>query len=107
MIDKVDLDLMDEIMDVVSESAGWCHIQKNDPRIQEAETEIQEHINWIKNYVSRKDALQLEDLICDSEAAVAYAAMLYGLHVADVLRTLSASSLKLSQQVFNREQAAV
>lgn len=101
-MNKKDLALMDDFIEVLVVSGAWQDILTTDPQICDADKVFLEHLDCLKERVSLQYALALEDLVTDYINTVSKAAILYGLHVADVIRTVSASPGELSQYILDR-----
>ncbi len=106
MIDKKDLALMDDLMDTLTTSSAWQQILTTDAQICAAEEPLQKHLTWIKDNVSKQYALTLEYYINAWGVTLINAAILYGLHVADVIRTVPSMPGELSQHILDRLAAA-
>lgn len=102
MIDKKDLALMDDLMDTLMVSSTWQNVLRSNPQICAAEEELQKHLGRIEENIGKQYAFALEGLVSTLENEVIGAAMLYGLHVADVIRTVSANPGELSQYILDR-----
>lgn len=103
MVDKIDLDLMNEIMDAVIGTEKWEKIQ-NDPLIQEARKALYRDLDWIRANISPKYAVKLEDRVATLLSHTSDAAILYGIHVAGVLQAVAADPAILSKHIMERLQ---
>lgn len=105
-MNKKDLALMDDVMDTLTTSSAWQQVLATDARLCAADEVIRKHLDWIRKSVSEQYAFDLEDCINTWGDALTDAAILYGLHVADVIRTVPAMPGELSQHILDRITAA-
>lgn len=102
MMDKIDLELMNEIMDAVIGTEKWEKMQKEDPLILEAWADLRRELGWIESRTSPKYAGELEDMVYSLLSHTSDAAILYGIHVAGVLQAVAADPAILSKHIMER-----
>lgn len=98
MVDK-NVRLMDELMQTVVQTGEWNEIQESDPEIKQADREL---FGLLKGAISGEQYTEIESAILDYANAVSTAAMLYGMHIVDVIRDVSARPCDLSRHVMER-----
>lgn len=91
--------LMDELMQAVAQTEEWESIQGSNPEIKQADREL---FGLLKGAVSGEQYIEIESAILGYANAVSTAAMLYGMHVVDVIRDVSARPCDLSRHVLER-----
>lgn len=99
---KNDIAMMDEFLDMLTQSAEWTRINEKDPWIQSAYAEKGVMMEKASLLMEKKDYLELESALVMYESAITNAAIMYGIHVADAIRTISASPELVSQMVVDR-----
>ena len=94
-----ELATVNDIVEAVATSDGWNDIQQNDPQISAAEKVFDTTIEGCANEGAVYDAaLALVGAYAD-------AAILYGIHVANAIRSVSADPMALSRYIMERRGA--
>lgn len=96
-----ELATVNDIVEAVVTSDGWNDIQQNDPQIKEAEQTFESTIEGCANEGAVYDAAM--ELV----GAYVDAAILYGIHVANTIRSVSADPTALSRYIMERRGVAV
>lgn len=96
------LGLMDEIMGAITQTDEWCMIQDNDPRVVAADKALGERLAALRPNMSHDEYDSLESAVFGAQTALADAAILYGIHVADTIRDVSSRGPALSQYIMDR-----
>ena len=98
MIDK-NVKIMDELMQAVAQTDEWNEIQKNDQGIKQADQRLFE---LLKGIVSDAQYMEIEGAVLSYANAISSAAMLYGMHVVEAIRDVSARPCDLSRHIMAR-----
>ena len=101
------ISIMDDLMQVIIQTEEWETIQATDPAIRKADKEITTLLCEAKSHVPKALYLKLEDAVYNYSNAVSDAAILYGIHVADAIRDVSARPQDLSRHVLGRDRKSV
>ena len=96
-----ELATVNDIVEAVVTSKGWNDIQQNDPQINAAERAFEATIEGSANEGAVYDAAM--ELV----GAYVDAAILYGIHVANAIRSVSADPMALSRYIMERQGVAV
>lgn len=100
------LDLMDELLSVLTQTEEWENRQGTDPQIKAAEKELEVALKNVSHFVPREVYKPLEDgAIMSVVNAYAEAGILYGIQVADAIHAAAANPNALSQHILNRVAA--
>ena len=86
MIDKKDSAIIDAIMAAITQADTWVDILTNDPGIVRAEKRFDKALEAAKPYLPRPIYMELSDAYGNGISAYGDAGILYGMHVAMVLR---------------------
>ena len=96
------LALMDRIMGGITQSDEWNEIQISDPQISNADARWHGAMEQVRDLIP--DGLY--DELCDAHvteiSAIGDAGILYGIHVADVIRDVASRPVDLSKYVLKR-----
>ena len=96
-----ELATVNDIVEAVVTSEGWNDIQRNDPQISAAEKVFDTTIEGCANEGAVYDAaLALVGAYVD-------AAILYGIHAANAIRSVSADPMALSRYIMERRGVSV
>lgn len=96
-----ELATVNDIVEAVVTSEGWNDILRNDPQIKAAEQAFEAAIEGCANGGAVYDAaLSLAGANMD-------AAILYGIHVANAIRSVSADPMALSRYIMERRGVVV
>lgn len=99
---KSELNIMDKLMQSVTETKEWYDIQQEDPQIKQAQDKFYDALDEAGATLPGDLRLKLEDAFFDGTTAYSDAAILYGIHVADVIRAVTASPVELSAYALQR-----
>ena len=91
-----ELATVNDIVEAVVTSDGWNNIQQNDPHIKAAEQAFYTTIEGCANEG------MVEDAALTLAGAYVDAAILYGIHVANAIRSVSADPMALSRYIMER-----
>ena len=100
-MNKRDLVLMDDIMSCLDQTSEWINLQRTDSQITKADKDLERCLDRLRTD-DPEYAESLYSAMWDVVDAYADAAILYGLHVADVIRTVPAMPGALSQHILDR-----
>lgn len=101
MNDK-NIEIMDELMQDITQTEEWESIQENDPEIRHADRKLVDILLQIKSIVPRDLYYEIEDAAYSYGNAIGSAAMLYGIHVIEAIRDVSARPCDLSRHIMIR-----
>ena len=102
MVNEKDLALMDKIMNVFAQKGEWQEIQMNDPRITAAYTRFDAALERIEAEDLHEE---LYDAYMAGVSAAGDAGILFGIHVAEIIRDVAARPADLSRYVLKRMEA--
>ena len=94
-----ELATVNDIVEAVVTSEGWDNIQQNDPQISAAEQAFEATIEGCA------DEGAVYDAAMELVGAYVDAAILYGIHVANAIRSVSADPMALSRYIMERRGA--
>ena len=94
--------LMNKIMGAVTQSEEWQEIQMRDPAIAAADARFSAAMEQAKAVIPRELYSELSDAHTAALLATGDAGVLFGVHVADVIRDVAAGSADLSRYVLER-----
>ena len=94
--------LMDDLMQTIVQTDEWEDIQENDPEIKRTNKELVQTLKELKKIVPSDLYYRIEGAVYNYSNAVEYAAMLYGMHIVDAIRDVSARPCDLSRHVMER-----
>lgn len=94
--------LMDELMGALTQSDWWMKERDQNPEIQAAENRLSEALEAINGAVAPDMIGRIEDAAYSYTTAVEYAAILYGIHIADAIRDVAARPADLSRYIRER-----
>lgn len=97
-----DLELMNELMVGISQTGEWERIEVTDPQVKEADERHTAALNKVRHLIPAEDYAELEDATLSYAFAIKDSAILYGIRVADVIRSMAADPVALSQYVVDR-----
>ena len=88
---------MADIMDGSIHSEGWTEIQLNDPGIVAAERRIESGLKRAEHFLPKDLYMEIADSHVGGLSAYIDAAILYGIHTADVIQSIAANPSELSK----------
>ncbi len=99
---QTELEIMNELMGIITQTDEWERIQMTNPQIKTAEAALDLALKNVFHVVPKEMYGPLED--CARNVAFAYvdAAILYGIQVADAIHAVAAKPNALSQHIMNR-----
>lgn len=101
-----ELEIMDELMNAVTQTDEWKRIQLQDARILEAERELYGVLEQVRQYIPAHLMAELEDAMCGAvPAAYGDVGILYGIQVADAIHAVAAKPTLLSRHIMERVAA--
>ena len=98
--------LMDYIMNSITQTGEWDKIQINDPQISAADARWHGAMEQAKGVLPKGLYDELLDAHVVEIAATGDAGILYGIHVADVIRDVASRPADLSRYVLKRMEMA-
>lgn len=104
MINDKNLDLMDCIMDAITDSEEWLEIQMHDPMAVDAANRFNAALEQAKDLLPREIYNKLSDVYMSGVVAAGNSGILFGLHVADVIRDVASRPADLSRHIQKRIQ---
>lgn len=106
MVNEKNLALMDHIMNGITQAGEWDEIQTNDPMISNADARWHGAMEQAKGVLPKELYDELLYAHVAEIAATGDAGILYGIHVADVIRDVASSPADLSRYVLKRMEVA-
>ena len=97
-----DLVLMDTFMNGITQTGEWDHIQITDPEITDANTRWDDAMEQVKELIPEALYTALCEAYTAGLAATGNAGILFGIHVADVIRDIASRPMDLSRHIQNR-----
>lgn len=107
MINSKNLALMDSIMDGITRVDEWEERQKGDLMIAAADDRWEAAMKQARAFLPKELYDELCELHEDKAIAVADAGILFGIHVADVIRDVVSKPADLSRYVLKRIKGKV
>ena len=105
MQDK-NVQLVDEIMQTVTQTDVWTEELTNDPVIKEAEEEVEAVMEEVRGYIPLELFLRLDEAIAYKSVAYHEPAILYGMRVAYALMDVCRRPSDLSRSIMERVKEA-
>ena len=78
-------EIIDELMNALTQSEMWSNIFGNDPAIMKACNRWNRALERVKELIPRDLYMELSDAESSEAAAIVDAAILFGIHVADAI----------------------
>lgn len=98
-----ELGIMDDVMCAITQTDEWQRIQLKDPRILEAEKELNRVLVQVRPFLPGNLMDELENSARGSIAtAYGEVGILYGIHVADAIHAVAAKPTLLSRRIMER-----
>ena len=97
-----DLILMDQILYKGILGTDEWHSMDNDPLVIQDNATLKKVLESLNSTVTHEQMDNLQEAICDYVNSTASAAVIYGLRVADVMRSVSAAPDKLCGHIMGR-----
>lgn len=105
-MNEKNLDLMDCIMDAVTESNEWLELQMHDPMAIDAANRFDAILGQVKDLLPREIYGKLSDAYMSGVVAAGNSGILFGLHVADAIRDVASRLADLSKYILKRMEGA-
>lgn len=96
---KKDLEVIDDMIGQLDQSARWARIIATDPMIQQSESKLRKILETLPGPV--------EDAVFEYEGDIARAAMLYGMWVMSELLNILNTPAQLGQYILDRMEGLV
>lgn len=101
-MENVKVQIMDDVIQALIQTDKWFEIQGNDPMILHARANYERVLEKVKPFVSRELIQELDEAALMWASACDFPAILYGILVADSLRSVVASPSDLSKAILAR-----
>ena len=105
MLNKAELEMAAEIVDGILQTDAWGHVERTDPCVKHAEDNWDKMLQRIEKVVPREVYVDLSDAHTGVVAAHADIGILYGLHVATVMREAVANPVALTRHWLKLQKA--
>lgn len=102
IIEDKNLTLMDDIMGGITQADEWNNIQTSDPMITAASDRWSVALEQAETLLPKELYKELCDAHTDGLSAIGDAGILFGIHVADVIRDVSSRPADLSRHIMER-----
>ena len=102
MINNKSLALMDDIMGMVTQADEWQDIQMHGPIITAATARWNAALEQAKALLPKELYNELCNAETDEVSAIGDAGILFGIHVADVIRDVASRPADLSRHIIER-----
>ena len=102
---KENLEIVDDIMDQVTQTDFWDSIQRTNPMIKEADDHLSALLNKLKATSSENLVEKVRAATWELSNAFCYPAILYGMRVAQALQEVTLDPNALSQYIMDRVAA--
>lgn len=99
---KENLEIVDDIMNGVSQTKTWARIQRSDPKIKEAFAALDTCLNKLKGTEQENLIDELFNAALGLSCAFEYPTILYGIRVAYAFQSVAADPTSLSQHIMDR-----
>lgn len=107
MLNKMELNIMDELMQAITQTDAWSDLQRNDPLILRAENELNGVLERVRPLIPKELFIELSDCALGAIAsAYGEAGILYGIRVADTIRDAAADPIAVAEHVLQRTERA-
>lgn len=94
--------IVDQIVSGVLQTDEWLNIQLNDPAIKRASEKFADVLDRLKPLVPEELADELDIAVGECLSALETPAIMYGVFVADAIRTVSANPSDVSRHMLER-----
>lgn len=101
-----DLELMNELMGAISQTAEWERIETTDPKIKEADKLYSAALNEVRGLIPADVYSELENATVNYAFAIKDSAILYGIRVANIIRGMAAGHAALNPAESERGKGA-
>ena len=101
-ITNFDVALMDDLMDGITQTDLWNQIQQTDPMLLEADKQLDDALAAVKTKCTDEELKAISDAASAYGTALDYAAIMYGIHVADTIRSVCANPSDVTRYIMQR-----
>ena len=102
---KENMEIVDDIMNAVTQNESWVKIQQTDPMVKEAEDKLDACLDKLKGVVADDLIEELWDAALNLSCAYDYPSILYGVRVAQALHATAQDPVTLSRHIMERKAA--
>ena len=99
---KENLEIVDAILDCVTQTDFWNHIQLTNPLIKDADDELSALLDKLKATSLENLVEEVRDAAWELSNAFCYPAILYGMRVAQAIQEVALDPNALSQYIMDR-----
>lgn len=99
---KENLEIVDDIMDRVTQTDFWNNIQLTNPMIQEADEQLEAQLTQLDGIISNRQIDEIRSHAWYLVNAFTYPAILYGMRVTQAIQEVALDSNSLSQYIMDR-----
>ena len=99
---KENLEIVDAILDCVTQTDFWNHILLTNPMIKEADDELSALLDKLKATSLENLVEEVRDAAWELSNAFCYPAILYGMRVAQAIQEVALDPNALSQYIMDR-----
>lgn len=96
------LNLMDSILDAITETDEWRDLQMRDPMAAAARNRLEAALEQVKPLIPVELYIELSDIYTAGIVAAGYSGILFGIHVADAIRDVASRPADLSRHILKR-----
>ena len=98
----INAQIMDDIMNGITQTDVWERIQQEDPMILKAEARLEKALERVEGLIPRDLYAELSDAASGTLSAMGDAGILYGMHVVFAMQDVAARPADLSRHVLDR-----
>ncbi len=102
---KENLEIVDDIMDRVTQTDFWNNIQLTNPMIKDADNQLSTLLDKLKATSPEDLVEEVRDAACGLSNAFCYPAILYGMRVTQAIQEVTLDPNALSQHIMDRVAA--
>lgn len=99
---KENLEIVDDIMDRVTQTDFWNNIQLTNPMIQEADEQLEAQLTQLDGIISNRQIDEIRSHAWYLVNAFTYPAILYGMRVTQAIQEVALDPNSLSQYIMDR-----
>lgn len=101
-MDDKNIQLMDSLMQELVQTEEWENIKTKNPGVAAAARELRALLQKLEGIVPHRLVMEIEDAVCSCTSANDFAAILYGIRVAEAIRDVSARPNDLNLHIMRR-----
>lgn len=98
----INVQIMDDIMNGITQTDVWERIKQEDPMILKAEAQLEKALERVEGLIPRDLYAELSDAASGALSAMGDAGILYGMHVVFAMQDVAARPADLSRHVLDR-----